>query len=146
MSVREDLAQARTLLDAENHAIVFVREGRVLATGDRRGVIDLLTMADALGPEAAGAAAADRVVGRAAALVYHALGVAAVYAQMLSDAGADALAEGDIYTEWGERVPQILNRAHDGPCPFEQAAATVDDPAQAIAVLQARLDALMGAR
>ena len=146
MGVREDLAQARALLDAENHAIVFVRKGLVLGTGDRRGVIDLLTLADALGPAAAGAAVADRIVGRAAALVYRALGVAAVYAQMLSDAGAEALAEGDVYTEWSERVPQILNRAHNGPCPFEQAAATVDEPAQAIPVLQARLDALMRAQ
>lgn len=146
MSVQDDLAQARALLDAEKHAIVFVRAGLVLGVGDRHGVADLLTLAAALGPAAAGASVADRVVGRAAALVYRALDVAAVYAQTLSDAGAEALAAGGIPAAWGERVPEILNRAHDGVCPFEQAAATVDDPADAIPVLQARLAEVMAAR
>ncbi len=146
MSTQADLAQARALLDSESHAIVFVRDGLVLGVGDRRGVIDLLGMAETLGPSAAGAAVADRVVGRAAALVYRRLGVTAVYAQLLSEGGAAALAEGAILTQWNMRVAQILNRTHDGLCPFEQAAATVDDPADAIPVLQARLTLLMAAR
>ncbi len=143
MQTPADLVQARALLEAEQHAIVFVRAGRVLAVGDRRGVIDLLTMTETLGTTAAGASVADRVVGRAAALVYRAIGVRAVYAQLLSESGAVALAEGEIHAEWGARVAQILNRTHDGICPFEEAAAGVRNPAEAIPVFKARLATLM---
>ena len=146
MNVASDLARAHALLEAENHAIVIVRDGLMIGVGDRRGVIDLLTLSATLGPSAAGAAVADRIVGRAAALVYRAMGIKAVYAQLLSEAGETALAEGAIYYEWSERVAQILNRAHDGICPFEQAAAGVDDPAAAIPVFKARLAQLMAAR
>jgi hypothetical protein len=141
-----DLQKARALLETEQHAIVFVRGGLVLGVGDRRGVIDLLNLAETVGPDAAGAAVADRVVGRAAALVYCHLGVAAIYAQRLSEGGAAALEQGAVHAEWSERVEVILNRARDGICPFERAAATVDDPAEAIPVLAARLAQLMGSR
>lgn len=143
MSLESDRAQARALLAQGSHALVFVREGVVLGTGDRPGVADLLDLAERLGAAAEGSAVADKVVGRAAALVFQALGVAAVHAQRISDAGAEALAAASIPTTWDERVAQILNRTLDGPCPFEQAAAAVVAPADALPALRARRAALM---
>jgi hypothetical protein len=125
------LQLARALIEGRAFSIAFVRDGKTLATGERSGVADLLAIAEKHGRDLAGAAVADRVVGRAAALVFLFLGVYSVYAQRISDAGLAALEAGSIPVEYGEQVPAILNRAQDGPCPFETRAATIRDPSLA---------------
>lgn len=137
-----DLSLARAELDGAGRAIVFVREGVILASGARPGVADLLEIAATHGDSLRGAAVADRVVGRAAALVMRWLGVSAVYAARISEGGLAVLETGGIPVEYGECVPAVLNRTQDGPCPFEQAVAGIDDPAEAVAALQARLAVL----
>ena len=42
----------------------------------------------------------------------------------------------------GTLVPEILNRAGTAPCPMEQAAAAVTDPAEALPVLRQALQEL----
>jgi hypothetical protein len=141
----DDLKLAREILLDGGHAVVFVRGGVTLVLGDRPGVVDLMEIASAQGEVLRAAAVADKVIGRAAALLLRALGARAVYAARISDGGLAALEAGAIHVEYGERVAAILNRTQDGPCPFEQAVADIDEPVQALIALQQRLASLRAA-
>ena len=89
-----DLELARAVLRGQGKALVLAKDGRVLGTGERKGVADLLALAEQLGQEARRAALADRVVGKAAALVARSMGVASVYALLVSQPAREALAKG----------------------------------------------------
>lgn len=122
-----DLAQARRLLDVENRAFVLVRAGQVLATGDDYGVRELLAAADRLGPEVRGASLADKVVGKAVALIVVHAGISAVDTRVASESAGKLLTAHGVPFRAGQIVPQILNRRGDGPCPMEKATTPFDD-------------------
>ena len=84
----------------------------------------------------------DRLIGRAAALLLLAAGVKAVYGEVMSEEAHRLLSDAGVRTEYGTLVPKILNRAGTGPCPMEQAAAAVTDPAEALPVLRQALQEL----
>ena len=131
-----DLELARAILRAQDKALVLVKDGRVLGTGERKGVADLLALAERLSEEAQGAALADRVVGKAAAMVARSMGVASVYALLVSQPAREALVRGDVALEYEQLVPAILNEKGDGPCPLERLVAAIEDPEEAVRVLR----------
>jgi len=130
-----DLELAKTILREQGKVLVLVKDGYVLGTGERQGVADLLSLASQLGRQAQGAALADRVVGKAAAMVARSMGVSAIYARLASETARQALGL-EIPLEYEQLVPLILNRKGDGPCPLEKLVMTIDDPRQAVAALQ----------
>ena len=67
-----------------------------------------------------GASIADRVVGKAAALVMLYGGVKEVYADVISEHAAVCLGERCVPFHEGERVPYIVNRMRTGMCPMEK--------------------------
>lgn len=83
-----------------------------------------------------GAAVADKVVGRSAALLFLYGGVSQVYAGVLSVPAEEVLRVHGVPYACSERVPMIRNRTGDGFCPMEQRVLTTEDPAEAYAVLR----------
>ena len=65
--------------------------------------------------------AADRIVGKAAALLYSLLGVDTVYAPVMSEAGIYILAKNGITPLCDTSVKEILNRMNTDLCPMEEA-------------------------
>lgn len=117
-------------------------ESDEILTGFGRGVRPLLQwLAD--GRSLVGYSAADRVVGKGAALLYARLGVVAVYADTMSEAGLSALGAQGIAASYGTLVPVILNRAHTGICPIERSVAAIDDPLAAEPAIRAAVAELM---
>ena len=133
-----DLELAKTILREQGKVLALVKGGRVLGTGERQGVADLMSLASQLGTQAQGAALADSVVGKAAAMIARSMGISALYAQLASETARLALGQ-DISLEYEQLVPLILNRKGDGPCPLEKLVMTIDDPRQAVAALQSFL-------
>lgn len=111
-------------------------------TGTGRGVRPLLQWL-ATGQRLDGYAAADRVVGKGAALLYARLGAAAVYAQTMSEAGLTVLQAHRIDASYGALIPVILNRSRTGMCPIERSVADIDDPVQAEPAIRAAVAQLM---
>ncbi|RSX53471.1 hypothetical protein D2E25_0794 [Bifidobacterium goeldii] len=144
--VTSDLDRARATLLADP-AIGCVACGggsgeTQLLTGFGRGVKPLLQWL-AAGQNLHGYCAADRVVGKGAALLYARLGVTAVYAETMSEAGLSALRAHGIEASYGTLVPVILNRMHTGMCPIEQSVAAIDDPVAAETAIRAAVARLM---
>lgn len=137
-----DIERAKAAL--RGHSVAVCRAGEVM-TRDGRGIAPLLAIAS----EASalrGASVADLIVGKAAALLMAYAGVSEVYAEVMSEAGERTLSEHDIPHSCGLLVPYIIDRTGKDVCPMERAVADISDPAEAYAVLSARLEELKRAR
>ena len=78
-----------------------------------------------------GYSAADKAVGKAAAMLFVLLGVSEIYAAIMSRSAKKILDEYGIKYSCGEEVEYIINRKKDGMCPMEKAVMDIDDPAEA---------------
>ncbi|WP_312642088.1 DUF1893 domain-containing protein [Hydrogenoanaerobacterium sp.] len=84
-----------------------------------------------------GAYVADKVIGRAAALLLVYGGVKELFAGVLSEPAAAVLAEHGVAYEYGKLVPHIINRTGDDMCPMERRALSITLPEQAYETFKA---------
>ena len=131
----EDLMKARQLLEEGGCTCVLCR-GEAVHTSHHRGVRPLMEL---LEEDVAGFCAADKVVGKATALLYCLLGIKALWAGVISDAALEVLEAHGIPVQWESRVPQIRNRQNTGRCPMEQATEYISDPKDAPAAICSKL-------
>lgn len=122
-----DIEMARHLLETEGHSIVAVKNGVVIGTASGPGVAPLLRLVEDYRSELVGAAVADKVVGRAVALVCAELGVASVYGFVMSETAVVVLGTHGIEFASGTMVPTIMNRTQTDLCPIERGAQGLTD-------------------
>lgn len=137
-----DLERAKALLTEGGYTVVLCR-GDATQTDTRRGVAPLLALLDE-GADLTGYAAADKVVGKAAAFLYLRLGVTAVYAGVISQSAYDLLTAHGVDATYGALTPAIRNRAGDGYCPMETVTLPLADPVEAERAIRKRLAQLKG--
>lgn len=137
---RLDWELARRHLPAGGFTCVF-RKGEQERTDTRRGVRPLLDFLQT-GEDFEGWSVADKVVGKASALLYCLLHVRRVYAPVISRPALEVLESHGIACEYDQLVPGIRNRTNTGPCPMEAATADLSDPQKAPEVLEKALKAL----
>ena len=82
---------------------------------------------------------ADKIVGKAAAMLFALSGVKKVYAHVLSEAGEKILKENNIEYEYGQLVNYIINRKGDGMCPMEMTVKDIDDINEAFLALKNKI-------
>lgn len=129
---------------AEGYTCTLLRDGVVLYQSRERGVRPLLAAVDA-GLDARGCTAVDSIVGRAAALLYVYLGVAAVTAEVMSVGAREVLAAHGIETAARTVAAHIVNRRGDGLCPMEIATSGITDPTEALVAIRKTAAALRAA-
>lgn len=98
----------------------IIRNNGTTRTFHERGVKDLhrLLMQE---PEIlSGASLADKVVGKGAAALMIAGGVAWVYTDVISQAAMELFEQSRVEVQYGEIVPNIINRAGTDICPVEK--------------------------
>ena len=98
----------------------IIRNNGTTRTFHERGVKDLhrLLMQE---PEIlSGASLADKVVGKGAAALMIAGGVAWVYADVISSAAMELFEQSRVEVQYAEIVPNIINRAGTDICPVEK--------------------------
>ena len=135
-----DLEKAKQLLIEENCTCVLCLDDR-LYQSQLRGVQPLLQLLDK-GEDLSSFSAADKVVGRATAMLYRLLGVRAVWGTVMSRGAIEVLKDAGIDVSWDRRVDHIINRAGTGPCPMEAATAQISDPQAALAAIRLTLQKL----
>lgn len=131
-----DLAFARQAFQAENYAFVLVKDDCVLATGAQEGVGELLANITALGETLRGASLADKIVGKAVAMVAADAGLASIYTPLASEAALQVCQEYGIVFQADQLVPLIRNKRNDGLCPMERLTLPIQQPAEAVAALR----------
>ena len=132
-----DVDTAKSRLYRENLTLVIVKDGEVLfETGSHR-ISGFLGAVEQLGARLGGAAVADRVAGKAIALLCVYVGISEVYAEVMSRKAKAVFEENGIRHEWNALVDNILDLDKSGVCPFEKAAAGMSDPEAAYAAFKA---------
>jgi hypothetical protein len=132
-----DLDTAKSRLYGEDLTLVVVKNGEVLfETGSHR-ISGFLGAIKQLGARLDGASVADRVAGKAVALLCVYAGISEVYAEVLSKKAKAVFEENGIRHEWMELVDNILNLNRSDACPFEKAAMGISDPERAYAAFKA---------
>ena len=128
----------------DGYTCTILREDTPVYQSREHGVRPLLALIDA-GTDVHGCTAVDGIVGRAAALLYVYLGIAAVTADVMSVGAREVLTAHGIGTAARTTVEHIINRRGDGLCPMEIATAGITDPVEAIAAVRKTVAALRAA-
>lgn len=135
-----DLDRAREILVSGGFTCVLCKGERLYTSGER-GVAPMLDML-AGGTELNGFSAADKVVGKAVAMLFVCAGVTEIFAQTMSKPAAEFLDNRGVKYGYEQLTEKIINRKGDGVCPMEQAVAEIDDEWLGKAAIEKRLSEL----
>ena len=127
----QDLERARLRLEEKNLSLVVVKNGKVIFETESHGIKGFLEATELLGKELIGSSVADRVVGRAVALLFVYFRVSAVFAVIISMEGVRVLEDNNVFYQFEKCVPNILNQKRNDICPFEKLALTFTTPEEA---------------
>ena len=128
--MNKNLNRAKELL--KNGASLAIVNGGGELTFDEHGVKTLLSLQSG---SLSGAFVADKVVGKAAAMLLVRGGAIAVYAEVISEPAFEMLKKHNVLCLYGELVKNIVNRDRSGICPMEQAVLGVQDVEKAYKIL-----------
>ncbi|MBC7339935.1 MAG: biotin--[acetyl-CoA-carboxylase] ligase [Firmicutes bacterium] len=139
----EDLELAKGEIAGGTASVALACRGRLLGRAEGNGLLPLVDLLDRLGwaPEQgagfwpAPPVLADRVVGKAAALLAAQAGVRAVWGRVVSSAARETLRARGIHVEGEEMVPFVHGRQPGVMCPMERLVALADDPADGSEIL-----------
>jgi hypothetical protein len=123
------------ILNQGNYSCV-IGKGDEIRSFTRRGVIDLFELLNGTDSDFLnGASVADKVIGKAAASLLILGGVKEIYASTISTIALDFLHKNGVNAIFGNEVPHIVNRAHDGWCPLETATFHASTPAESLSAI-----------
>lgn len=134
-----NLQTCKDILLENNHLTCVVKSGNTILRSEARGIAPLLGWIAADKHALRGAAIADKVVGKAAAMLMVYGGAARVYAAVISEPAADCFEKNGVAYTYDRKVDHIVNRAGDGMCPMEQCCLAIDSPDEAYRALKQKL-------
>lgn len=130
-----DVALAKSNL--AGHSIALCKEGKLL-TSDERGVSPMIDFLQD-GIDLSGYSVADKIVGKAAAMLFVKAGIKEVYAEILSVSGKNFLEEHGINVGYETLTEKIINRTGDDICPMEKTVADIIDPEEGYEAIRNKL-------
>ncbi|NLE04266.1 MAG: DUF1893 domain-containing protein [Crenarchaeota archaeon] len=123
-----DLELAKTQLYQKQLTLVIVKNGIILYQTANSRISGFLSAIEKLGSSLAGASVADRVVGKAVALLCVFINIKNVYASLLSQSAYFVFIQNNISCSYTEIVENILNKNKTDLCPFEKIALNLSQP------------------
>ncbi|MGQ9506749.1 MAG: DUF1893 domain-containing protein [Candidatus Bathycorpusculaceae bacterium] len=140
---KQDLAIAKKHLSKEKGlTLAIAKNGEIIFETSSSGISGFLEAVEKVGDELKGACVADKVVGKAIALLCVCTSVKMVYATTLSREAKAFFEKHGVYHEWDELVENILNFKKADVCPFEKLAIEISNPNEAYKRLKALQNSL----
>lgn len=136
----DSLQSAINLIKEETATCVVMKDHKIIKTISGQGiapVIDLYeqgVLKDAF--------VADKIIGKAAAMIMVLGGVKEVYGKVMSRAGKEYLESRGVKVSYGQCIDMISNRAGNGICPMERTVMEIEEPAEALTALKETLATL----
>lgn len=127
----KDIEIARIRLKEENLSLVIVKKDKIIFETKSSGIGGFLKAIKLLNKELAESSVADKIVGRAAALLSVYSHVSAVFAVTISEEGIKVFEDNNIPYQFENCVASILNSRGNDVCPFEKLTITLTDPVEA---------------
>ncbi|MDI6691223.1 MAG: DUF1893 domain-containing protein [Candidatus Bathyarchaeota archaeon] len=140
---KQDLTIAKNrLLKAKSLTLTIAKNREVIFEASSHGISGFLEAVEKLRDELKGASVADKVVGKAIALLCVYTSVKMVYAITLSKEAKAFFEKNGVYHEWDELVENILDFKKAEICPFEKLATKISNPKEAYKRLKALQNSL----
>ena len=126
----EPLERAKTLLSSTDSTIAVVSVDDIF-TSHERGVKPLLHLLKEKKGFLKGASVADKVIGKAAALLMVLGEIKEVHTLIISEPAIKVFEKHNIPCFYDKKVERIVNRTGDGLCPMETLCINVEEPQEA---------------
>ena len=137
--IRAEMEWAQHILATEPSSLVLVCTSHIHQRSGR-GIAPLYELVTESEPQQLkGGVLADKIVGKAAALLALYAGFSAVYADIMSTPAYDLLVQNNVLVAAGLVVDHILNRTKSGFCPMELLTADVTEPEEAYSIIGRQL-------
>ncbi len=134
------LNRAINLLNENQYTCVVINDKDVYWSKDR-GVKPLINLLQEK-KDLTGFVAADKVVGKGAAMLYQLLNIKEVYAVVISKVAYEYMKKHHIDIKYDTLVERIVNRNNTGFCPIEEAVMNIEDANLGLQAIINRLDEL----
>ena len=128
---------AKKRLCEKGLTLSIVKKGKIVFEAATHGISGVLSAIEKFEYRLNGASVADKVVGKAIALLSVYAKIKSVYASTLSREAKRELEENAVYIEWESLVANILNVNGKETCPLEKLTAQILDPNKAYVKLKA---------
>jgi len=120
-----DLEMAKEKLIADKLTICIVKNGEVIYTSVEKGIYPIYNAAELMNEDLGGASIADRVIGKAAAMICKSVSVKSLYTEIITEEALSILEA--INVVYSKKVPFIKNRDKSDLCPIEKISRTTDN-------------------
>lgn len=141
--MKSNIEKAKQIIKTTDAVFAYVYEDEII-TSDMKGIGFVSRLCNE-GKDLSKGAVADKIVGKAAALLFVLLGVKAVFAETLSLGARAVLEEYGIEYGYDILANAIVNRKGDGLCPMENAVKDINNPKEALAAVNKTLENLRNA-
>ena len=121
-----DINYAKKLLKEGNYTCVLCKED-IVYTSELRGVAPMVNYLNK-NTDLKGFYIADKIVGKAVALLFILAGIKEVYAEVISESALIILSKYKIIVSYNICSDKIINRTGTDICPMEKAVLTIEDP------------------
>lgn len=141
--IKDNLQVAKNLLSEVGCAFVLLKDDMEPVYSSEIGLkpIMVILRQDKLGLE--NGVIADKVIGKAAALMLVLSKAQAVHGVVMSQAAVKVLDENGINYSYDTLVPFIENRTKTGMCPLEKCVTEISDPVAAFDEIESTIAELM---
>lgn len=124
------LEEAKSKLHESDASLVALKNGEVRIS-HKKGIAPIMTLLEEDAEFLRGAYVADRIIGKAAALLLIHAGIERLYARTISEHAVQALDDHFMSYEYDKLVPHIINREGTGICPMEKLVLEISEPGEA---------------
>ena len=128
----------KDILLKENHTLVIYKNNASVITSNDRGVNSLIKLIKEDKSQLSGSLIADKVIGKAAALLMIYAGVKEIYAPIISKPALQTLLKHNVKVYYDKEVERIINRKGDGLCPMETLCLDIEKPEEAYLLLSTK--------
>ena len=135
-----NLKKAKELLKDSQYTCVLCKDDTIY-TSTLKGISPMVEFLRN-GINLKGFSAADKIVGKAAAMLFSLVEVKEVYAEVLSKSAAEYLSDRNIAFSYDTLTDKIINRKGDGICPMEKTVADLTDEMSAFEAIKNKLNEL----
>jgi len=136
----QDLEISKKLLYDKELTLVIAKNGEVLFQTASHRISGFIRAIDTLGIQLKDASVADRVAGKALALLCVYAEIREVYAEVLSKKARALFKENKVACQWMQLVDNVLDLSKSDVCPFEKLADGMFGPKDSYDVFKALLE------
>ena len=137
-----NLEKAIKILEKEKDLTLVLVLNEDIYKSSEKGIKSLLQLLNS-GKNYLNYSAADKIVGKAAAMLYKLLNVNDIYGEVMSIRAINFLEQNNTNFKYKIKTNEIINRKGTGICPMEQTVLNIEDPTEAKKLLKNKLKELI---